>query len=212
MNYRAKLFTFLFATLITLTLTLLQVSARSALGSSANASGFASLTLSQLTSNSLVAIDGIGPVRVGMTIAQAEAAAGVRLIERGGRAGEGGCYYVWPQPEIHGLEFMVISSRSDNSIDRQSDRIARVDVLRGSGMTTVSGAHIGNTEAQIKSLYPGRIEVTPHEYDHAGHYLTFVPQDLLDRNYRLVFETDGRRVTRFRAGRLPEVQYVEGCA
>jgi hypothetical protein len=29
--------------------------------------------------------------------------------------------------------------------------------------------------------------------------------------FRIVFETDGQRVTRFRAGRLPAVQYVEGC-
>jgi hypothetical protein len=27
----------------------------------------------------------------------------------------------------------------------------------------------------------------------------------------LVFETDGKHVTMFRAGRLPEVKWVEGC-
>jgi hypothetical protein len=27
----------------------------------------------------------------------------------------------------------------------------------------------------------------------------------------IVFETDGKRVTMFRAGRMPEVEWVEGC-
>lgn len=197
MKHRANLLTFLISTVVVFALALLSASARP-----------------QLTKHSLVAIDGIGPVRVGMTIAQAEASARVRLVEKGGRAGTGGCYYVWPQPEIEGLRFMVISDRSDNRIERQRDRIARVDIFEGNRLTTVSGARIGDTESRIKSLYPGRIKVTPHAYtgDRGGRYLTFVPQASWDRNYRLIFETYRDRVTQFRAGRLPEVEYIEGCA
>ncbi|WP_255327297.1 hypothetical protein [Synechocystis sp. PCC 7509] len=40
--------------------------------------------------------------------------------------------------------------------------------------------------------------------------MTFIPKDKSDRFYRLVFETDGKRVLSFRAGKLPEVEYVEG--
>ena len=43
-------------------------------------------------------------------------------------------------------------------------------------------------------------------------YLTYVPKDKSDRNYRVVFETDGKRVLGFRAGKLPEVEFVEGCS
>jgi hypothetical protein len=32
-----------------------------------------------------------------------------------------------------------------------------------------------------------------------------------DTALRLVFETEGARVTRFRVGRRPAVEYVEGC-
>lgn len=167
----------------------------------------------QLTEQSKVALHGIGPVRVGMTIAQAERSAKVRLVERGARAGLGGCYHVWPKSGPENLGFMVISKRADNRIERNRDRIARVEIFGDSRITTISGARIGDTEARIKSLYPGQIKVTPHEYtgDRGGHYLTFIPKDPKDRNYRLVFETDGKRVTRFRAGSLPEVEYVEGC-
>ena len=30
--------------------------------------------------------------------------------------------------------------------------------------------------------------------------------------FAYVFETDGKRVTNFRAGKFPEVEYIEGCS
>ena len=33
-----------------------------------------------------------------------------------------------------------------------------------------------------------------------------------DSMYRIVFETDGPRVTQYRSGRVPAVDYGEGCA
>ena len=61
-------------------------------------------------------------------------------------------------------------------------------------------------------MYPPR-EVAAHKYVAGGHYLTFVPDDPADADLRLIFETDASsKVTQFRAGRLPEVAYVEGCS
>jgi hypothetical protein len=163
-----------------------------------------SLTLStvvakaKLTNQSKVFINGIGTVKVGMTVPQAEKAAGTKLV---GDPPNNNCYYVKPQNEPKNISFMVTKGR-----------IARVDVRQNTQITTLSGAKIGDTEAQIKSLYPGQIQVTPHEYVKNGHYLTFIPKDHADRNYRVVFETDGKLVTEFRVGKLPEVQYVEGCS
>jgi len=153
-----------------------------------------------LSEQSKLAINGIGPVRVGMTVPQAAAAAGVSLVVH--YAGSDNCYYLRPQDVPKDLAFMVIDNQ-----------IARVDIERESRIKTVSGAKIGDSEARIKSLYPGQIRVTNHQYVEGGHYLTFVPKDTADKNYRLVFETgvDGQ-VTTFRSGKLPEVEYVEGCA
>ncbi|HAG81913.1 MAG TPA: hypothetical protein DCL61_12290 [Cyanobacteria bacterium UBA12227] len=156
-------------------------------------------TQSQLTESSKVAINGIGPIRVGMTVKEAENSADIKLIREEIGAHEN-CSYVKPQTGPSGVEFMVID-----------DRIARVNIYENPRITTVGGAKIGDTEERIKSLYPGQIEVSPHEYVPGGHYLTFVPKDSQDQQYRVVFETDGKRVTDFRAGRIPEVEYVEGC-
>jgi hypothetical protein len=167
----------------------------------------------QLTEQSKLAIDGIGPIRVGMTVAQAEKSANVTLIEKGGRAGTS-CYHLWPKTEPKSLSLMVISPREENRILRNQDRIARVDIFDNSPITTLRGAKIGDTEARIKALYPGQIKTTPHEYTRSqgGHYLTFIPKDAADKDYRIVFETLKGRVTQFRSGKLPEVEYVEGCA
>jgi hypothetical protein len=89
-------------------------------------------------------------------------------------------------------------------------RIARVEVF-DSTVVTNHGARIGDTEATIDSLYPHRVTVTPHKYTE-GHYLLVAPRDSTDSGLELVFETEGGRVTQYRAGRLPEVEYVEGCS
>ncbi|BDA68482.1 hypothetical protein CAL7716_026480 [Calothrix sp. PCC 7716] len=91
-------------------------------------------------------------------------------------------------------------------------RISRIDVTKNTKITTVSGAKIGDTESRIKSLYPGKIQVTLHKYVKGGHYLTFISKEPLYKNYRVVFETDGKRVTQYRAGKLPEVEFVERCS
>jgi hypothetical protein len=169
---------------------------------------------SQLTEQSKLVLDGIGPIRVGMTVAEAEKSANVTLIEKGVRVGGGSCYYLSPKTGPQGLSLMVISPREENRILRDRDRIARVDIFRKSRITTLSGAKIGDTEARIKALYPGQIRTTPHEYtsSQGGHYLTFVPKDAADKDYRIIFETLKGRVTQFRSGKRPEVEYVEGCA
>ena len=156
----------------------------------------------QITNQSKLAINGIGGIRVGMTVREARRSSGTNLNYMG-QIDDPTCYYVNPQTGSKGLGFMV----SDG-------RIARVDVYDKSSVTTLSGAKIGDTEARIKALYPGQIKVSTHKYMGAsgGHYLTYVPKDKSDRNYRIVFETDGKRVLRFRAGKLPEVEYIEGCS
>jgi hypothetical protein len=157
------------------------------------------LAAPKLTEASQLVTNGIGPVLVGQTIAQAEQAAG-RKFSPSGKLLDPICDYVKPQG-LTGIGFMV-----------SQGKIARIDVWDNRKITTFSGAKIGDSEARIKALYPGQIQVEQHEYRPKGHYLVFMPQDQADRNFRVVFETDGQKVTQFRSGRMPEVTYVEGCS
>jgi hypothetical protein len=153
-----------------------------------------------ISESSQVSIRGIAPILVGMTVSEAMRASGQKLINQGESGGGPSCRY-YKIKEVKGIAFMVINGR-----------IARVDVTDNSKITTLSGAKIGDSESKIKSLYPNQIKVEAHEYDPKGHYLIFVPKDSQDKNYRIIFETDGKKVTRWRSGKLPEVQFIEGCA
>lgn len=140
---------------------------------------------------------GIGGLRVGMTFAEARAVFSGLKIPKG--ADKISCDYAASEGLPPGIGLMV-----------GEGTIKRVEVRRGE-FATAAGARIGDSEERIKGLYPGRVTVTPHEYTD-GHYLTVVPSSMADSTYRIVFETDGSRVLRYRAGVLPHVGYVEGCS
>ena len=148
---------------------------------------------------STVSETGFGPIVVGMTPLEARTAANGRL-QLPERLGAEGCDYA-AVPGLEGLEelsFMI-----------ENGRVVRVDV-RARGVRTVEGAMVGDSEARIQELYPGRVTVSPHKYTD-GHYLTVASRDAAGGSVQLIFETDGSRVTRFRGGLLPQVAYVEGC-
>ena len=158
----------------------------------------------QLTEQSKLAINGIGPIRVGMTVDEASHSAGVKLVTGYGDHDEYLCSYFTPQDSPKGIAFMVTKGR-----------IARVDNFSNKQITTIKGARIGDSEERIISLYPGQIQVTKHPYQRLPltnqKYLIFVPKDAADKNYRIIFETSKNRVERFRSGKIPEVDQVEGC-
>jgi len=155
----------------------------------------------QLTASSTITTGGLGPVRIGMSVAEATKAAGRIILaptDPNYSAGQGCAFVV--VDGLQGVAFMV-----NNGV------IRRVDIDEGP-ISTSSGARIGSTEQEIKDLFPGIITVTDHNYIAGGHYLTLTPTAESLKDDRVVFETDGQVVTSFRAGKTPQVEYVEGCA
>lgn len=96
------------------------------------------------------------------------------------------------------LSFMIVDHR-----------LVRIDVS-GGPIATEAGARIGDSEDRIRSLYPG-IRSEPHKYT-TGRYLIALPLAPADTMHRIVFETNGERVMRYRAGVYPQIEWVEGCA
>ena len=140
---------------------------------------------------------GFGPIRIGMTPADAGRSLGAELKLLGPEMEP--CHYVQAS-ERPGIVFMVIDGH-----------IARVDVRPDSPIRTAEGAAVGDSEQRIHALYPGRVEVQPHKYVD-GHYLIVRPEAPADSMYRIIFDTDGKKVTGYKAGRMPEVRWVEGCS
>jgi hypothetical protein len=140
----------------------------------------------------VITFNSFGAVKVGMTVSKASKALGVRLttIE------QGDCRYYEAKGVFKDIGFMV-----------NDGTIARFDVSNR-GFATDRGAKVGDTEARIKRLYKGMYKVYKHFYTD-GHYISVMMQG---GKYFIIFETDGKRVTGFQAGRSPEVGYVEGCS
>lgn len=145
--------------------------------------------------------DGAGPLRVGMTVGEARAALGGDFQPDGQAVGmvdgPDGCQYARSARLPEGMVML------------EGARVVRVEVDSGN-VATVEGARIGDSEERIQQTYPGRVEVQPHKYTD-GHYLVVRPAEV-DTARQLIFETDGSRVLRFRAGQRPQVEYVEGCS
>jgi hypothetical protein len=141
--------------------------------------------------------DGLGQLQVGMTLTEA---VNMGLLNERPDL-KSACDFVFPAVGAgipDGVGVMVVKGK-----------VARIDVDTGA-VTTEEGAKIGDTEARIRAIYTDDLEVRPHKYTD-GHYM-IVKGDSASAGKEIVFETDGQKVTMFRAGRLPEVEWVEGCS
>ena len=143
-----------------------------------------------------IRLDGVGPLTFGMSLAQARAALGDSLAVA---PPDASCGFTVPRGAPAGVRLMV-----------EAGKVVRVDV-DSAGTRTAAGAEVGMAEADVRGRYQNGLQVRPHKYDPKGRYLT-VQGAAADSARRLIFETDGQRVVRYRAGITPAVEYVEGCA
>jgi hypothetical protein len=146
---------------------------------------------SAATETWVLRFDGVGPVKIGMSLSQLNAV----LQRKSEPDDEGGCFYVESSKHPH-LKFMIIEGR-----------LARIDVEEP-GAATSTGMQVGDSDSRVKQVYGARVKVTPHQYIDSGHYLTVRSSD---GHYGVRFETDQGKITSFYAGRYEAIQYVEGC-
>ncbi|MFM9843477.1 MAG: hypothetical protein ACKVOI_10965 [Dongiaceae bacterium] len=136
-------------------------------------------------------------VRIGMTLAEARAAFPEPLESFGGDAAGQSleCAIVYPEGRPEQFTYMLIN-----------DRVARVDILID-GYLTDKGARVGWYEDDVLRVYGDRAKVFPNKYDNTKRDIVVDTRF----NYQIIFETDGKKVLKYRAGVLPGVGFVEGC-
>ncbi|MGI9622386.1 MAG: hypothetical protein ACR2PK_06070 [Acidimicrobiales bacterium] len=106
------------------------------------------------------------------------------------------CYTVQPSGGPAGIYFTVVDGF-----------VERVDISNPI-ITTRSGAGVGSSEADLVELFGSSLETAEIE---GGMEITFVPTDENDRQYRIIWVTDGVAVTDMRAGRVEFVTPALSC-
>ena len=142
---------------------------------------------------------GYGDMKLGSTIDEARAAWGGEL---NGAPMEGTtCHYLWPK---------WITRPADFAFMMEDGRFVRYDV--GTDKETApGGGKVGMSVEELQKLYGGALKGAPHKYTQGGQYLSMDAGDVAPT--RLVFEVDAAgKVTSWRVGLSPQVEYVEGCS
>ncbi len=154
----------------------------------------------KLTTQSRLSLYGLGSVKINMTVAEASGVAGTPIVPFKPNPNPV-CSYYKPANGPEGVTFMVTSGR-----------IATVEIETNKIVTNY-GAKIGDSESLIKSLYPaGQIQTARLANSEQGKSWIVQPSSFAEKNLRLVFaSTNGKTVTRMIAGKVPEVNYIEGC-
>ena len=146
-----------------------------------------------LTNSDTITTAGLGPVRVGHTLSEAQDAAGV--IFNAASTGSEACQYYTPAAGATGASFMAVN-----------DEIVRIDISSGP-ITSKSGYGIGATKDAIKAAFGSKIKESA-----AGDSLTFVPVTVGDKSMRVIWELDANgSVTSLRTARLAHVTSKIGC-
>ena len=153
-------------------------------------------TPAALGSGSRLRVDGLGPIRVGMTLDEARKAAGIPMTANDGP------YCRSLSPTDAGLPVEIVAEGGD--------RVNLVIVSSGP-IRTVSGIGIGSTEDQVLAAYPGQLEVRPGAP--GPHWVIFRPRDPGQSTLSLNFAIDGNgKVGRMRAGLRQYAEADENCA
>lgn len=161
----------------------------------ATAASLLLLTVPQLAGGALpesatLTASRLGKVKLRMTERQVEKALG-RGIKLDDLYGDGSC----ATAAFGHRSYLIFSG----------GRVRRI-TLTTKFWATKSGLRVGMPESAVKDEYGSKAKRSKHAYTD-GSYLK-----VTRGNRRLVFETDGEKITTIHGGRKPEVDYIEACA
>jgi len=152
--------------------------------------------------------DGYGDLRFGMDEASFDKASSNKASSNTAWGGElkgvpeqgSTCFYKTPTRAKSPRDFAFMF---------EAGHFVRYDVGSAKELAP-GGGKVGMDEAQIRALYGTHVAAQPHKYVDGAKYLRIAaPQG----DGVLLFETDEHgKVTRWRVGVPPQVDYVEGCS
>lgn len=160
-----------------------------------------STAMASMPAAGAIGFGGFGPARFGSNEEQVRMAWGADLGDAR-PAESGGCYQLMSQPRGtsgYRIAFLL-----------EGGKFARIDV-DATDIEAPGGGKVGMSAQEIGRRYAGRVQEQNHKYVEGGRYLRIRDPDA--GAGVLLFETDAAgRVTSWRIGVPPQVDYVEGCS
>ncbi|WP_078130578.1 hypothetical protein [Leptospira alexanderi] len=145
---------------------------------------------------------GLGPIHINDTLLQLEQKLSRKLV--GGKENDynGQECHFYTIPGLSGVSLMFIGKANDLKLSRI--------YISNSTFQTISGIKINSDVASVLSTYKSNIKREKEHYT-GDTMLIFEAKDLPDKNFRIIFLTNNKKVTEINVGRIPEIFAVEGC-
>jgi hypothetical protein len=143
--------------------------------------------------DSVVTPQGLGPIKIGMTIAEASAASGTQLVKS---SSEGKCsiFIAENVPQGHHFGVTVIGGR-----------IVSIGGFENRSIATAEGIRIGDPESKVLRVYQGRIKAHKYAEGHGDYFDTLVysPSGLKPNDNIMIFVLgEGNTVSQILVGKV----------
>lgn len=157
----------------------------------------------------ILTIDGLGPVKIGMTQRQAERVLGARFKHPFPSDRGKACWYAVRADRVDPWIYYVIWDGKVASIEVTNLPLGGPSVVPR--IVTDKGIRIGDPDAKVKETYGPDVKVrvdSQADNEDEGSVITALTAD---KSRGFVFVTGGRKVIEFRAGLPDAIELMEGC-
>jgi hypothetical protein len=150
-----------------------------------------------VTSHSRITQNGLGSIRLGMTVTQAQTRTGQRIENNLFTPGDDTCGIAQLFPQSLGVNMQTTHTR------------IWVINVSSRGISTRSGIQVGDRVPALRRAYGSRLRSEPNKYTpKARDYWVSFPH-----NRKIKFYANPRgRIGQISSGRKPEIDFVEGCS
>ncbi|MBD2505540.1 hypothetical protein [Anabaena azotica] len=160
------------------------------------------LTLPFGDGDETVDYNSFGKIKIGMTLAQAKKADPMIAIVQlnGKRNQKDGCFYVQPKSgfQFYRVRFMVVDGK-----------IVTFEI-NGSNVKTTQNIKVGDSHYNLATYGIKNFQLIGNKNSKQRYFIYTPPKA---PNYRMIFESgEYDYIRRYRAGKLPFVNYPFGCA
>ncbi len=150
-----------------------------------------------LTRASPIHLRGVGEILIGMTMQEARKTTGQTFTQEFSGGEERGCH-IYRIQGIARVSFMLTNGR-----------ISRIEILNPM-FKTISGIGVGDSQRAVLQKYAGRVTEEKEHYTRNPLFV-YNPKDAADQSYRIKFYCENGTIRSITVGKIPEVNYVEGC-